>query len=975
MKKALFIIMSLCIAAMWSCTVEIDRTDDGSGNGQTDSTQTDPGTSVDLDSFCEIMNANIASLQAIVEAFEGDDYVASFEETKNSMPEDYVTYSVKFNAGSSAVIWCRKDGNDSKGVPQISAAQDENGKWYWTLDGKWLSIGGSTVPVLEGEDAPRICAKDGRWMISGDAGATWKDLSEMDGQAVSPGKYIFDDVYKKGSFLHLVLDNGETLPISTLQDIDIIFPDADGATCVTGETARIAYEVVGWDEATEVICSCDTPGWEAEIESTGINTGYVVVINTGAEEDAAVTVTAGNSTGDEISKALIFVKGILTAKADVENIGGAGGIVDVEITTNTDYTVSIPSEASGWISVVDDGTKSELRTETVKLAVAGYESGPDRSATVSFTVSGKVVTSIHISQKSQEEEIWGAPIVFADKRVKSILTSTECSPVIDSNKDGEVSYREAAACTELPSFSGSDIESFDELQFFTSLKEIGAETFKGCSELNSIILPNEVTRIGNGAFSGCNNLSSINIPDGVTSIGESAFYGCGSLDSIVLPESLTSISESAFRICSGLVSITLPDGVASIGDYAFSGCSSLSSIELPESLTSIGDYAFSGCSSLSSIELPESLTSIGKCAFSGCSSLSSIELPESWTSIGDEVFYGCSGLVSITLPDGVTSIGKRAFSECSSLSSIELPASLTSIESEAFYKCSSLSSIEWPGSFQSSLSIRGSAFRACSSLVSITFPDGVTSIGQWAFLGCSSLASIVLPASLTNGERAFYGCSGLVSITIPEGVTSIVDEVFYGCSGLVSITIPEGVTSIGDGAFEGCSSLKSIELPASLTSIEYRAFEGCSSLSSIELPESLTSIGGSAFEGCSGLSSITLPDGVTSINQAVFSECSSLSSIELPASLSSIDNNAFYKCSLSSIEFPASLTSIKHNAFSGCSSLTVVKFNSIYPPKLQDASFYRLTIRTVYVPSERYEDYRKILRATDGFKNATILTF
>lgn len=499
MKKALFIIMSLCVAAMWSCTVEIDRTDDGSGNGQTDSTQTDPGTSVDLDSFCEIMNTNIASLQAIVEAFEEDDYVASFEETKNSMPEDYATYSVRFNAGTSAEIWCRKDGNDSKGVPQISAAQDENGKWYWTLDGKWLSIGGSTVPVLEGDDAPRICAKDGRWMISGDAGATWKDLSEMDGQAVSPGKYIFDDVYKKGSFLHLVLDNGETLPISTLEDIDIIFTDADGATCVTGETARIAYEVVGWDEATEVICSCDTPGWEAEIESTG----------------------------DEISKALIFVKGILTAKADVENIGGDGGIVDVEITTNTNYTVSIPSEASGWISVVDGGTKSELRTETIKLAVAGYESGPDRSATVSFTVSGKVVTSIHISQKSQEEEIWGAPIDFADKRVKSILTSTECSPVIDSNKDGEITYREAMECTTLPYFSG--ITSFDELQFFTSLKGIPSERFERCSELNSIKLPESLTSIGKRAFSRCSSLTSIDLPDGVKYIDEYTFYECSSL--------------------------------------------------------------------------------------------------------------------------------------------------------------------------------------------------------------------------------------------------------------------------------------------------------------------------------------------------------------------------------------------------------------------------------------------------------------
>ena len=586
--------MSLCAAAMWSCTVEIDRTDDGSDNGQTDSTQTDPGTSVDLDSFCEIMNANIASLQAIVEAFEEDDYVASFEETKNSMPEDYVTYSVRFNAGPSAEIWCRKDGNDSKGVPQISAAQDENGKWYWTLDGKWLSIGGSTVPVLEGDDAPRICAKDGRWMISGDAGATWKDLSEMDGQAVSPGKYIFDDVYKKGSFLHLVLDNGETLPISTLEDIDIIFTDADGATCVTGETARIAYEVVGWDETTDVICSCDTPGWEAEIESTGINTGYVVVTNTGAEEDAAVTVTADNSTGDEISKALIFVKGILTAKADVENIGGAGGIVDVEITTNTNYTVSIPSEASGWISVVDGGTKSELRTETIKLAVAGYESGPDRSATVSFTVSGKVVTSIHISQKSQEEEIWGAPIDFADKRVKSILTSTECSPVIDSNKDGEITYREAMECTTLPYFSG--ITSFDELQFFTSLKGIPSERFERCSELNSIKLPESLTSIGKRAFSRCSSLTSIDLPDGVKYIDEYTFYECSSLTSIDLPESLISIRKSAFRKCNSLNSIEFPETLINIGEDAFYECSSLAeltfhSVNPPE----LSNNSFYGC--------------------------------------------------------------------------------------------------------------------------------------------------------------------------------------------------------------------------------------------------------------------------------------------------------------------------------------------------------------------------------------------
>lgn len=698
--------------------------DDGSDNGQTDSTQTDPGQSVDIDSFCEIMNTNIASLQTTLEAFEGDDYVASFEETKNSMPEDYATYSVRFNAGTSAEIWCRKDGNDSKGVPQISAAQDENGKWYWTLDGKWLSIGGSTVPVLEGDDAPRICAEDGRWMISGDAGATWKDLSEMDGQAVSPGKYIFDDVYKKGSFLHLVLDNGETLPISTLEDIDIIFTDADGATCVTGETARIAYEVVGWDEATEVICSCDTPGWEAEIESTGINTGYVVVTNTGAGEDAAVTVTADNSTGDEISKALIFVKGILTAKADVENIGGDGGIVDVEITTNTDYTVSIPSEASGWISVVDDGTKSELRTETIKLAVAGYESGPDRSATVSFTVSGKVVSTIYIEQKSRQTEL-DEYISFADWYVKECLIDSR-EPLVDLNRDDEISYREALQCSKLPRIDVR-VTKFNEFQFFNPLIDFKS-AFAYDVNLTSVILPEGMENISNSAFRNCYSLKNINFPKSLISIGDYAFYECSVLPAVTLPEGLISIGDHAFI---GVRSVNLPESLVSIGDSAFLSIKGLSMKSDMPNLTSIGDFAF-GASSIQAVNLPN-VEKIGCGAF-WASDLKTITLSQKIDRLEPEVFKACYMMTSIDIPSSVTSIGYEAFAGCRSLASINIPERVTIIEEETFAEC--------------------------ERLVSIDIPESVTSIGIKAFYQCSSLAELtfhsVNPPELSN--NSFYGC-------------------------------------------------------------------------------------------------------------------------------------------------------------------------------------------------------------------------
>ncbi|MDA7678322.1 leucine-rich repeat domain-containing protein, partial [Akkermansiaceae bacterium] len=43
---------------------------------------------------------------------------------------------------------------------------------------------------------------------------------------------------------------------------------------------------------------------------------------------------------------------------------------------------------------------------------------------------------------------------------------------------------------------------------------------------------NPVTSIGNDSFRGCTNLTSITIPDSVTSIEAFAFYGCSNLTSI-----------------------------------------------------------------------------------------------------------------------------------------------------------------------------------------------------------------------------------------------------------------------------------------------------------------------------------------------------------------------------------------------------------------------------------------------------------
>ena len=58
----------------------------------------------------------------------------------------------------------------------------------------------------------------------------------------------------------------------------------------------------------------------------------------------------------------------------------------------------------------------------------------------------------------------------------------------------------------------------------------------------------------------------------VTSIGDYTFRNCSGLTSVTIPNSVKSIGERAFWYCSGLTSVAIPNSVTNIGSYAFYGC-------------------------------------------------------------------------------------------------------------------------------------------------------------------------------------------------------------------------------------------------------------------------------------------------------------------------------------------------------------------------------------------------------------------
>ena len=144
-------------------------------------------------------------------------------------------------------------------------------------------------------------------------------------------------------------------------------------------------------------------------------------------------------------------------------------------------------------------------------------------------------------------------IVFEDPKVEEI-----CLANWDSDGDGYLQMDEAAAVTSLGNeFKNSEIVTFDELIYFTGLIVTGAQSFRGCTSLRSIVLPSGLSTISGQTFYGCTSLASVEIPTSVTAIQGSAFSGCTALTAIDIPSSVTTIGASAFIGCTNLKEVTV----------------------------------------------------------------------------------------------------------------------------------------------------------------------------------------------------------------------------------------------------------------------------------------------------------------------------------------------------------------------------------------------------------------------------------
>ena len=163
------------------------------------------------------------------------------------------------------------------------------------------------------------------------------------------------------------------------------------------------------------------------------------------------------------------------------------------------------------------------------------------------------------------------------------------------------------------------------------------------------------------------------IPDGVTTIGAETFYGCAELKSIIIPDSIKHIEQRAFEFCKNLNHVRIPDGVTSFGYRTFGDCTSLTDLQIPDSIVRIDANAFNrGVDD----DIPwlkqfsDDFIIIGKVLFRYQGTQKHVTIPDTVVTITDYAFRECQTLESLTIPDTVKKIEKDACYSCTNLKRI-----------------------------------------------------------------------------------------------------------------------------------------------------------------------------------------------------------------------------------------------------------------------------------------------------------------
>ena len=366
--------------------------------------------------------------------------------------------------------------------------------------------------------------------------------------------------------------------------------------------------------------------------------------------------------------------------------------------------------------------------------------------------------------------------------------------------------------TYLPEGLFHNCASLKEIDLPYTITEIGNGAFSGCKNLKEINLPRGVRKIGDnygnvvsgvgGCFQGCISLKEIRLPKELMYLGAYSFNGCTNLETVEINKKINEVGYYAnvFSNCPALKTILFENGITKIPNELFAGCNGLKKIEIPQTVTVVGSGAFKNCILLKEVKIPDSVKEIDANAFADCVNIEEFNFPDTISILGSGVLKGCTKLKKIRLPKTLTKIPNSMFMECSSLENIVTDEQIIEIGAFAYKDCVQLSKIDLKDS-----NVRGIgeyAFSGCSGLTKVDMGNQIETLGDYTFEGCNNLEEILLSAAIKIIPRgSFQACSKLENIILTNGIQEVEEDAFKECTNLREIFIPYKTKKIGTLCF------------------------------------------------------------------------------------------------------------------------------------------------------------------------------
>ena len=382
-------------------------------------------------------------------------------------------------------------------------------------------------------------------------------------------------------------------------------------------------------------------------------------------------------------------------------------------------------------------------------------------------------------------------------------------------------------------------KSFETIEIYEGITEIGNRVFVDCINLKSITIPASVLKIGDTPFSGCINLININVasdnnyftsvdgilenktqdtiiyyPEGkkdkilnlnstINKIKSNAFYSCA-LEKVVISDITTWLKIEFENIYSNpllnaqlylgddlITVVNIPDNIKEIKNHAFAGCKSIAEIQWNSTLESVGDYAFWGCEGLTVVDLNSllSLTYIGNYSFYNCKNLKEAYIPINARFGTDSadctyIFGGCNKLEKLSIPYvGSKDNAYRLGSIFEPRGTLGFLFDMQPYEGSVGIRPSYLTQIRYyiPETLETIIVtgdyLNEQAFIGCSMLKRVELLGKIEKINLKTFLDCTSLKTIILPKETTYIDYAAFANTSLTKIYYMGSKTDF-DKIF-----------------------------------------------------------------------------------------------------------------------------------------------------------------------------------------------------